>query len=817
MNELSAGIVVCGSMLEAIKECLASLEGSFRIYPIIPSCTFPVKIDLFRYHLDRSIVENDVTILAYGICHPQILALLAEYGGRVVQLRGSNCFEMFLGTEKYAEYHGKCYWMLNKPFFTKWKKEMFAGFGAGTSNGRMLIGDIYKKLVYLRFEKDQLDIDLVEDFARTMGLEYEIHSADTANLKRLLEEALASASPTGRAKSLESFLKYPDKSEIQTLLENIGEIIYEIDIHTKNFTFISPQVETILGYTESEFMDIMNGYVQVPFYHEDDRERVVAGRYNFLVKCVNEGAQEPYEVEYRVKHKRGDVLWVKESIYPSYGSEGIIECFVGRIVDVTERKRAEEELRKSEERFRSLTESTSDWIWEVDQNVVYTYASPKVKELLGYEPEEVIGKTPFDLMPPDEAERVARIFQSIAESRRTFARLENTNLHKDGHLVVLESSGVPVFDASGNFRGYRGIDRDITERKRMGDALRESEERFRGIAERSFDAIITLDLAGCITYASPAAEKIIGHRPEDFIGKPFQDFLTDSEAPRVVQAFAEVVNGRSVENLQMEVRKNDGSLVIFEANASPIIRGGEIVGVQGIFRDVTERKRMEELKKLATIGELSTMVAHDLRNPLTSIRNANFYLKNAFPHLASAESKVVYEMLNTMEREIIAADNIVTDLLYFTGKRPLQIKRRNINRLMEDSLTGSNMPENVKVERNFGKRVIATADEKQLGRVFLNLIKNAVQAMPNGGKLTITTSETKDHIEITFTDTGIGVPEENVSKIFQPLFTTKAKGTGLGLPICKKIVEQHDGIIDVKSKIGQGTTFIIKLPKGEAK
>jgi PAS domain S-box-containing protein len=141
--------------------------------------------------------------------------------------------------------------------------------------------------------------------------------------------------------------------------------------------------------------------------------------------------------------------------------------------DVSEIKKAEEALRESEERFRSLIESTSDWLWQADENTVYTYASPKVKEILGYEPEEILGKTPFDLMPADEAKRVAAEFESIVKGQKAFNRLENVNLHKDGRLVVLETSGVPVFDEGGNFRGYRGIDRDITERKQ---AEKEKEE-----------------------------------------------------------------------------------------------------------------------------------------------------------------------------------------------------------------------------------------------------------------------------------------------------------------------------------------------------
>jgi PAS domain S-box-containing protein len=145
---------------------------------------------------------------------------------------------------------------------------------------------------------------------------------------------------------------------------------------------------------------------------------------------------------------------------------------VGVLVDISTLKETEELLRESKQRFRNLTEITSDWIWEVDKNGFYTYVSPKIRDMLGYEPEEIIGKTPFDLMPPEEADRVTKIFNNISASQKTFDCLENLNLHKDGHPVVLETSGIRTFSDAGEFLGYRGIDRDITKRKRTEELLR---------------------------------------------------------------------------------------------------------------------------------------------------------------------------------------------------------------------------------------------------------------------------------------------------------------------------------------------------------
>ena len=148
---------------------------------------------------------------------------------------------------------------------------------------------------------------------------------------------------------------------------------------------------------------------------------------------------------------------------------------------------AEAALRESEERYRALVETVSDWVWEVDENVVYTFVSPKIRDLLGYEPGEILGKTPFDLMPPDEALRVKEIFGPCAARREPFPAIENANLHRDGHRIVLETSGVPFFDASGRFRGYRGIDRDITARKQEEETTRRNAERLRQV--QKFEAI----------------------------------------------------------------------------------------------------------------------------------------------------------------------------------------------------------------------------------------------------------------------------------------------------------------------------------------
>jgi PAS domain S-box-containing protein len=222
-----------------------------------------------------------------------------------------------------------------------------------------------------------------------------------------------------------------------------------------NIDYINDYFAQAHGYKPEELIG-----KNLTIFHSDEQLPDVARINQGLIATGSYGPLEVWHI-----HRDGTDFPTMMSGVVIKDAEGIPLYMAATAIDITERKRAKEKLAESEDRFRAMAEFTSDWIWEVDENAGYTYASPKVEDLLGYSPDEILGKTPFDLMPPDEAERIAKEFGLAAEARTPFADLVNTNLHKDGHPVVLETSGVPIFDAAGTFRGYRGIDRDITERK----------------------------------------------------------------------------------------------------------------------------------------------------------------------------------------------------------------------------------------------------------------------------------------------------------------------------------------------------------------
>jgi len=259
--------------------------------------------------------------------------------------------------------------------------------------------------------------------------------------------------------------------------------------------------------------------------------------------------------------------------------------------------------------------------------------------------------------------------------------------------------------------------------------------------------------------------------------------------------------------------RKDGSRFPVLVHSSPIIKDGKPVGLRGIVIDITERKRMEEAllksQRLATIGELAAMVGHDLRNPLTAIAGAEYYLKKKE---RSRLSRKAQEMLGLIAQSVERSNKIITDLLDYSREPVMQYVETDAKSITKDALAQVKIPRNVRVVDSTKKQPKITVDADKMQRVFVNVIKNAVEAMPTGGTLTILSTRTNSHLRIAFKDTGEGMTKETIEKIWSPLFTTKPSGIGLGLPIVKRLVEAHGGSIIVESEPGKGSTFTVTIP-----
>ena len=504
-----------------------------------------------------------------------------------------------------------------------------------------------------------------------------------------------------------------------------------------------------------------------------------------------------------------------------------------------DRHQAERLLQFNEKRYRQLVESSNDWIWEIDQDAVYTYAGPQCREILGYEPEEIIGKKPFDLMPPEEAKRVSAIFKIIAGRRDSFRGLENTNVHKNGSLVYMETNGAPMFDDNGFFLGYRGLDRNITERKRVEQAVRESEARYRTLIHTLPDAMLVVDLNWQITYASPSSLQFF-NTTENLFGRQGIDLIHPDYHEKFQAVMKKLVEGAVIRNEEFLLFKKDGSTFFAEISASCIKDDqGQTIGFLGLARDISDRKKTEEDKtqlqvqllqaqKMESIGRLAGGVAHDFNNMLSVILGYTELIHNQLPPNDPMISDVMQ-----IERAGTRARDITQQLLAFSRKQIIEPTVLDLNEMIATTQNGLARLIGEDIDLRFSPEpdlYRIKFDHSQLDQILINLAVNARDAMPQGGRLTIETAniridesfrrehlgfEPGDYVLLSVSDTGMGMDKETLTHAFEPFFTTKVigKGTGLGLATVYGIVNQGGGFIEASSEPGKGSVFKIYFPR----
>ncbi|MFA6970799.1 MAG: PAS domain S-box protein [Gallionella sp.] len=277
-----------------------------------------------------------------------------------------------------------------------------------------------------------------------------------------------------------------------------------------------------------------------------------------------------------------------------------------------ERKQALQKLHDSENRFRNLVETTNDLIWEVDENSVYTYLSPRIHNILGYLPEELIGKTSFDLMPAEEEKRVVKLFGPLIAAQEPLNNIENINLHKLGHRVVLETNGVPIIDKNGKLCGYRGVDRDITERKRAEEFIRINQARFSAIFNQSPLGIALIDsLTGKINEVNPKFAEIAGKTVEQMASIDWVSITHPDDVQKDLDNMA-LLNAGKIPGFRMEKRylRPDGSIVWISMTIAPI-REGEDISPHHLcmIEDITERKQVEnEIQEMLKAADRSRQI-----------------------------------------------------------------------------------------------------------------------------------------------------------------------------------------------------------------
>jgi two-component system, sporulation sensor kinase A len=522
---------------------------------------------------------------------------------------------------------------------------------------------------------------------------------------------------------------------------------------------------------------------------------------------AQEGKYQNFDCQ--IIHKNGNLIEVNIINFPIL-LDGEIAGVYGIVKDITEIKLKRQKVKETEALYQLLTEHSLDMITKASVEGELLYVSPYCFELLGYTSEELIGISANELIHEADLEKVLRN-RAMVGSLHKHGRVSFRMKHKKEHYIWVESLCNSIINENSGLTEIISVTRDISERKKAEDDILQKEEIYRGIVEHSPDAIVLANHEQ-ILFANDTAVHILGANDKNqLIGRNPFDFIGTDYYQAANQRIMEVEKGKAVDFMEVNLVRFDGQKVEVEVKTIPTIFQN-MPARHSIIRDITGKKKTQELllnsEKLSVAGQLAAGIAHEVRNPLTAIKG--------FLQLMNANAEYQKNYFDIINAEINRIELILSELLLLSKPQDMKFKLANLKDIVRHVKalidTHANM-NNIQVELNYLSDIQKfICDENQLKQVFINFLKNSIESMPKGGKIIINvTTEESSSIKIQFIDQGSGIPKEHLARIGQPFFTTKENGTGLGLMISMKIIENHKGKINILSS-KKGTTIEVTLP-----
>jgi PAS domain S-box-containing protein len=605
------------------------------------------------------------------------------------------------------------------------------------------------------------------------------------------------------------------------MIANANDAIIGYDLEQK-VTFWNKAAQQMYGYTSEEALGKVGGDLLKPTY-------IITPRKELLSQLKRTGHLETESVR---SAKNARKLNIEAHVILLRNEAGKPIGYVSVDRDITECKKAQEELSKLneelEERVRKRTEQVSSerqrlynvletlpaYVILLDKDYHVPFANKIFRERFG----ESHGKRCYEyLFKRDtscencETYKVLKTdephhWEWTGPDNRDYDIYDFPFAEEDGSTLILEM----------------GI--DITERKRAEKRVRDAALYSRSLIEASLDPLVTINAKGEITDVNQATELATGRSKEELIGSHFSDYFTEPE--KAENGYKQVFTQGFVRDYPLAIKNRSGKIIDVLYNAT-VYRNeaGEIQGVFAAARDITQQKKAEELaqesakklkdaERLAAIGATAGMVGHDIRNPLQAIVSDVYLAKTELAHITDSEGKnSALESLDEIEKNVDYINKIVKDLQDYA--RPLNPKseQTNFKEIVKKLFSKNSLPKNVKVTVKVADEATEiNADSYYINRIMYNLVTNSIQAMPKGGKLTIQAYKEANETVIAVTDTGVGIPKDIQNKMFTPMFTTKSKGQGFGLPVVKRMAESLGGTVTFESQEGKGTTFKVRLP-----
>jgi PAS domain S-box-containing protein len=605
-------------------------------------------------------------------------------------------------------------------------------------------------------------------------------------------------------------------------------------------TYLSPQIEEMSGYAPAEFLADRELFQRL--LHPDDRERVVAA----IVDATANG--EPVQQEYRVLARDGSVRWWRDAAVPVRDERGEPVYRQGYVVDVTERRAAEERLREAERRYRVLVEHLPlvTYIDEADALCTSIYISPQIETTLGY-PREAWADPSFfpSILHPEDRDWV------LAEHERAYTAhlemaLEYRVLHRDGHPVWFRDQMTIVRDDDGGARFVQGYMLDITERKASEERLAVAERRYRTLVEQLPLAtyIDRLDETSSAIYMSPQIEAMLGYSPEEWLADPalFPKLLHPDDRDRVMAEVARTQATGDPFRCEYRLMARDGGVVwIRDEDVTILGEDGNALYAQGYMLDITARKEVESaleeslareraanehLRELDRLkDEFIALVSHELRTPLTSIRGYLEFLLEESDRLEPDHAR----FLRIVERNAERLQHLVNDLLFVAqvdaGRLTIEHEQVDLAALAADAVEAARVvaaAEQIELALEAEPFGPLAGDRARLAQLLDNLISNAIKFTREGGRVDVRTWGEDGEARFSIADAGIGIPADEQTRLFERFYRASSAteqaipGTGLGLAIAKAIVDAHGGTISVESTVGVGTIFTVAIPLAAA-
>jgi PAS domain S-box-containing protein len=587
--------------------------------------------------------------------------------------------------------------------------------------------------------------------------------------------------------------------------------------------YVSANIHEMLGYTAADFMQGKVLYADI--IHPEDRKRVIEE-----IETHSQSRTERFEHEpYRLIHANKEVIWVQGYTTIARDEAGAITHFLGYLADITDRKRVEEVLQRREKFLQDMFDAIQDGIsvLDTDLNIIKTncwmeQAYARQMPLAGKKCYQAyqMRQSPCPWCPGLSSMETGEPHSAIVPYPS-----------EDDPAGWIELFTFPMKDEQGRVTGVIEYVKDITERKRAEEQLHNEREKLFVTLRSVGDGVITADTEGRVTFINRVAEQLTGMRQEEAIGRPLAkvfNIINEKTGLPADNPMNKVLDSGLIIGLANHTAliARDGTRRSIADSGAPIRDAkGNIIGVVLVFRDVTELKRREKellkIKKLESVGVLAGGIAHDFNNILTAILG-NISLAGVYVE----KDHKAHHLLTEAEKASIRAKDLTQQLLTFSkGGDPVK-ETASIKKVITDSadfvLHGGNVACRYAIADDLW---LVDIDKGQMSQVIQNIVINARQAMPEGGSIAISCENIADaaeetvlslphgkYIKITIADNGYGIPEKYLDKIFDPYFTTKQEGSGLGLALTHSIITKHEGHIAVRSKMAEGTAFTIYLP-----